>query len=213
MEASRYLQCLAADYGDLRDAASAAELTANVASCPGWTVADLVRHVAQVYLHKVALMRTGEEPEEWPPPSLAAEAPLAALGRAYGALRAEFRTRGPGQPAPTWYDPDQTVAFWIRRMALETGRLVAVMPALDDILPTRLAYSGSCCATSPSWSSTASSRSSSARSARCSASTGPMTGCRPMSCPSWPANRRQCARTTTSPSTPPAGWSDWMRRT
>ena len=30
MEDSRYLQCLAADYGDLRDAASAAELTANV---------------------------------------------------------------------------------------------------------------------------------------------------------------------------------------
>ena len=98
MEDSRYLQCLAADYGDLRDAASAAELTANVPSCPGWTVADLVRHVAQVYLHKVALMRTGEEPEEWPPPSLAAEAPLAALGRAYGALRAEFRTRGPACP-------------------------------------------------------------------------------------------------------------------
>ena len=43
MEASRYLQCLAADYGDLRDAASAAELTANVPSCPGWTMADLVR--------------------------------------------------------------------------------------------------------------------------------------------------------------------------
>src|SRR6266700_2763359 len=61
MEASRYLQCLAADYGDLRDAASAAELTASVPSCPGWTVADLVRHVAQVYLHKVTLMRMAQE--------------------------------------------------------------------------------------------------------------------------------------------------------
>ena len=157
MEASRYLQCLAADYGDLRDAASAAELTANVPSCPGWTVADLVRHVAQVYLHKVALMRTGEEPEEWPPPSLAAEAPLAALGRAYGALRAEFRTRGPGQPAPTWYDPDQTVGFWIRRMAQETvihridAELAAGLPVtpvpddlaadgVDEVLKRMLAY-------------------------------------------------------------------------
>jgi uncharacterized protein (TIGR03083 family) len=157
MEASRYLQCLASDYGDLRDAASAAELTANVPSCPGWTMADLVRHVAQVYLHKVALMRTGEEPEEWPPPSLAAEAPLAALGRAYGALRAEFRTRGPGQPAPTWYDPDQTVAFWIRRMALETvihridAELAAGLPVtpvpddlaadgVDEVLKRMLAY-------------------------------------------------------------------------
>ena len=157
MEDSRYLQCLAADYGDLRDAASAAELTANVPSCPGWTVADLVRHVAQVYLHKVALMRTGEEPEEWPPPSLAAEAPLAALGRAYGALRAEFRTRGPGLPALTWYDPDQTVAFWIRRMAQETvihridAELAAGLPVtpvpddlaadgVDEVLKRMLAY-------------------------------------------------------------------------
>src|SRR6201989_151425 len=157
MDASRYLQCLAADYGDLRDAASAAELTANVPSCPGWTVADLVRHVAQVYLHKVVLMRTGEEPQEWPPPSLAAEAPLAALGRAYGALRAEFRTRGPGMAAPTWYGPDQTVGFWIRRMAQETvihridaelgtGQPVAPVPAdlavdgIDELLKVFVAY-------------------------------------------------------------------------
>ena len=60
MEDSRYLQCLSADYGDLRDAASAAEPTANVPSCPGWTVSDLVRHVAEVYLHKVTLMRTAQ---------------------------------------------------------------------------------------------------------------------------------------------------------
>ena len=157
MEDSRFLQCLAADYGDLRDAASAAELTATVPSCPGWTVSDLVRHVAEVYLHKVTLMRTGEEPEEWPPPSLAAEAPLAALGRAYGALRAEFRTRAPGLPAPTWYDPDQTVGFWIRRMAQETvihridAELAAGLPVtpvpddlaadgVDEVLKRMLAY-------------------------------------------------------------------------
>ena len=27
---------------------------------------------------------------------------------------------GPASPRSTWYEPDQTVAFWIRRMALET---------------------------------------------------------------------------------------------
>jgi hypothetical protein len=64
---------------------------------------------------------------------LAAEAPLAALGRAYGALRAEFRTRGPALPALTWYDPDQTVAFWIRRMAQET-----VIHRIDAELAARL---------------------------------------------------------------------------
>ncbi len=157
MDDSRFLACLAAEYGDLRDAATAVELTAPVPSCPGWTVADLVRHVAQVYLHKATLMRTGEEPREWPPPGLAAEAPLAALGRAYGALRAEFRTREPTRPAPTWYDPDQTVAFWIRRMAQETvihridAELAASLPVtpvpadlgvdgVDEVLKRMLAY-------------------------------------------------------------------------
>jgi len=36
MDDSRYLECLSADYGDLRDAATAVEPTAPVPSCPGW---------------------------------------------------------------------------------------------------------------------------------------------------------------------------------
>jgi hypothetical protein len=83
-------------------------------------MADLVSHVALVYLHKVTLMRTGEWPGQWPPPGAAAEPPLALLGRGYGQLVAEFGARQPADAAPTWYEPDQTVAFWIRRMAQET---------------------------------------------------------------------------------------------
>lgn len=157
MDDSRYLECLSADYGDLRDAATAVELTAPVPSCPGWTMSDLIYHVAEVYLHKVTLMRTGEVPPEWPPPGLAAEAPLALLGRAYGELRAEFSAREPGSSTLTWYEPDQTVAFWIRRMAQETvvhridaelaaGLPVTPVPAdlavdgVDEVLTRMLAY-------------------------------------------------------------------------
>jgi len=70
----------------------------------------------------------------------AAKLPL--LGRAYGELIAEFSARVPTDPAPTWYDPDQTVAFWIRRMAQETvvhridAELAAglpVTPVPDDL--------------------------------------------------------------------------------
>lgn len=93
---------------------------ANVPSCPDWTVADLVRHVAVVYLHKVECMRRGR-PEIWPPPGLEAEDPLALLDRAYGELSREFAERSPTDSAYTWYDPDQTVGFWIRRMAHETA--------------------------------------------------------------------------------------------
>jgi len=163
MEPSRYLECLAADYGDLRDAVASVEPTATVPSCPGWTVADLVVHVAQVYLHKAAIMRTGEEPRPWPPPGLARPAQsgqpvLPLLGRAYGELRAQFRAHEPGESVPTWFGPDQTVAFWIRRMAQETvihridAELAARLPVTpvpadlaadgaDEVLKRMLAYS------------------------------------------------------------------------
>jgi uncharacterized protein (TIGR03083 family) len=160
MDDSRFLACLAADFGDLRDAAAAVELNAPVPSCPGWSVADLVGHVALVYLHKVTIIRTGEWPQQWPPPGLTAEgplAPLARLGRTYGQLRAEFNARRSASPTPTWYDQDQTVGFWIRRMAQETvihridaelaaGLPVTPVPAdlavdgVDEVLKRFLAY-------------------------------------------------------------------------
>jgi uncharacterized protein (TIGR03083 family) len=118
MEFARLLDCLAADAAGLRKAASD-QLDAPVPSCPGWTVTDLVQHVAQVYLHKTECMRLGKFPDPWPPDP-GSEPPLARLDRAYAGLVAEFADRDPGSPAPTWYGPDQTVGFWIRRMAQET---------------------------------------------------------------------------------------------
>jgi hypothetical protein len=157
MDESRYLECLAADHGDLRDAAASVELTVPVPNCPGWTMGDLVFHVAEVYLHKVTVMRTGEWPEQWPPPGAEHEAPLPLLGRGYGQLIAEFGARQPTDAVPTWYDPDETVAFWIRRMAQETvihridaeqaaGLPVTVVPddlavdGVDEVLKRFLGY-------------------------------------------------------------------------
>jgi uncharacterized protein (TIGR03083 family) len=118
MESSRLLTCLAADYGRLREVA-ARDLTASVPSCPGWVVSDLVRHVAAVYLHKVECIRLRRAPDPWPP-DFSAEEPIPLLERAYAALTAQFAEHGPTDPAHTWYEPDQTVGFWIRRMAQET---------------------------------------------------------------------------------------------
>ena len=119
MENSRYLDCLTADFTRLR-AVVPPSLTAPVPTCPGWTVADLTRHVGQVYLHKTLAMRDGAEPETFPPEGPANEEPVALLDRAYAGLRAEFAARKPEDPAGSWYTPDQTVGFWIRRMAQET---------------------------------------------------------------------------------------------
>jgi uncharacterized protein (TIGR03083 family) len=118
MESSRLLTCLAADYARLREVA-ARDLTASVPSCPGWDVSDLVRHVAEVYLHKVECIRLRRPPDPWPP-DFSAEDPIPLLERAHAALTAQFAEHSPTDPAYAWYEPDQTVGFWIRRMAQET---------------------------------------------------------------------------------------------
>jgi uncharacterized protein (TIGR03083 family) len=118
MEFARLLTCLETDAAGLREAAGG-NLDAPVPTCPEWTVADLVQHVAEVYLHKTECMRRGEFPQPWPP-DRGQEPPLERLDRAGAGLAAEFAARDPGSATVTWYEPDQTVGFWIRRMAQET---------------------------------------------------------------------------------------------
>jgi len=154
----RYLACLAADQARFRAVAPLA-LAAPVPTCPGWTVADLTRHLSEVYLHKAAAIREGEEPTEgWPPPQVATEHPLALLDHAYLVLTEQLAAHRPGDPAGSWYSDDQTVGFWARRMAQETvihridaelgtGSPVAPVPAdlavdgVDELLRVFVAYS------------------------------------------------------------------------
>jgi uncharacterized protein (TIGR03083 family) len=119
MDPQRLLECLSADYTRLRDVA-AKDLDAAVPSCPGWVVTDLVRHVAEVYLHKVEAMRQQRVPPPWPPAEIERADPIPLLERAWGELCEQFASRSPSDPAYTWFEPDQTVSFWIRRMAHET---------------------------------------------------------------------------------------------
>ena len=157
MDHSRYLDCLATDFHRLR-AASTTNLGAPVPTCPGWSMADLVQHVGYVFAHKTTAMREGAEPEQWPPPGLAGEAPLPLLDRTYSELWAELVSRRPEERTGTWYRPDQSVGFWGRRMALETvvhridadlaaGLPVAPVPddlaldGVDELLRVFLAFS------------------------------------------------------------------------
>ena len=157
MENARFLECLAADYQRIRDVVPG-HLAAPVPTCPEWTVADLTRHVGEVYLHKVECMREGVQPKTgWPPAGLKDEEPAALLDRSYAALVAEFTTRNPTDPGGTWYEPDPTAGFWFRRMAQESvihridaelaaGAPVAAVPAdlavdgVDELLQVFVAY-------------------------------------------------------------------------
>lgn len=143
MDEQRYLECLEADYTRLREVAPDA-LDEPVPTCPGWTGRDLVLHVAEVYLHKAETMRQGAWPSPWPP-ELPGE-PLDVLDDAYRRLVEELTTRKPADHALTWYGPDQTVGFWLRRMAQETvihrldAELAASVPHAP--VPTDLAEDG-----------------------------------------------------------------------
>ncbi|HEX6344865.1 maleylpyruvate isomerase N-terminal domain-containing protein [Umezawaea sp.] len=95
MDSARLLGVLADEVRRLR-VLSGGDLTAPVPTCPGWTVGDLVEHVARGFRTVV-----GQESDQRAP------TPAAALDEAYGALEAAFAEQ-----------PDH---FWIRRMAQEAA--------------------------------------------------------------------------------------------
>ena len=62
----RFLEQVRAESARLGEVARMG-LQAPVPSCPGWTVDDVVRHVAMVYAHKVEVLKLGARPDPWPP--------------------------------------------------------------------------------------------------------------------------------------------------
>lgn len=102
--------------------ASTAEVVIDepVPTCPGWTVRDLVLHVAQVYEHKIACTELQRSPDPWPP-AWPDRDPVDWLRDAHARLLAMFRAHEPTDPSATWWPADQTVGFWARRMAHETA--------------------------------------------------------------------------------------------
>jgi uncharacterized protein (TIGR03083 family) len=127
--------------GDRLAAVARGNLTAAVPSCPGWTVDDLVSHVAEVYEDKIARTALGHAPDPWPPEWPADRDPVTWLDDARTRLLEMFSESGPDTPSATWWPPDQTVGFWARRMAHETavhrvdGELAAgTMTPVDDEL-------------------------------------------------------------------------------
>ena len=91
-----------------------------VPTCPGWTVRDLVRHVAEVYEHKIVCTEQQSSPDPWPP-EWPDRDPIDWFRDAHGRLLAMFHAHEATDPSATWWPADQTVGFWARRMAHETA--------------------------------------------------------------------------------------------
>jgi uncharacterized protein (TIGR03083 family) len=117
---NRYIEHLQSDGDRLAELANR-DLSAAVPFCPGWDVREVLRHTGSVFNHKIACMRLDRRamPGEWPSQPSPGEDPVLWFRAALEALIAELLDRGPEQATFTWYEPDQSVGFWYRRMALE----------------------------------------------------------------------------------------------
>ena len=117
-----FLRHLRADTDRMLDVAT--DLDAPVPTCPGWTVRDVLQHTGVVFSHKVACMRLPGGPQQrsdWDHgPDDGAEV-LGWFRERRDELVTELETRGPEAPSFTWYETDQTVGFWYRRMAQEAA--------------------------------------------------------------------------------------------
>jgi uncharacterized protein (TIGR03083 family) len=114
-----YLAHLDAD-AHLLAAAAAKGLMPPVPGCPGWTVADLVDHVTRVHASRTDIVEQGLV-DRWPSPRPRPEAmdPIAWYREGANRLSEALAAADPAAPAKT-FSREQTVGFWIRRMAHET---------------------------------------------------------------------------------------------
>jgi hypothetical protein len=137
-----YLASFRADGDRLASAVRAAAPDAAVPTCPGWTALDLLRHVCDVYAHKVAVLRLGRRihPGEW---TLADGLDHTHALRWHDSVRSELELllaeRGPDAAIWTWMEGvgEGTTGAWARRMAHEAlihrvdAESVDGAPALD----------------------------------------------------------------------------------
>src|SRR3954454_18697149 len=90
-----------------------------VTCCDGWTISNLVQHVGSLHSLVAEWVTTGRRPDVWD--SEPDGDPLEWLARCSARLLDAVGTVDPKTPASTWSPYDQSVGFWVRRMAHETA--------------------------------------------------------------------------------------------
>lgn len=122
MDTNDLLAALARESAALRAGAISAGFAAPVPSCPEWTVADLVWHVAEVYQFWGFIVATrAANPSEYVEPDRCADDDLlATFDTNLATLTAALSTTPADTTVWTWAG-DHTVGFVQRRMAHETA--------------------------------------------------------------------------------------------
>lgn len=114
-----YLDHLEEEADRLADAASSAPRR-SVPTCPGWDLAALVTHLANVYGRFLTQIRAADPHTLHPTSPLDAVAPEALVDEAV-AVAAALRAAGPDAPCWNFTGQDLTAGFVARRLAHETA--------------------------------------------------------------------------------------------
>jgi uncharacterized protein (TIGR03083 family) len=103
------------------DATIAAGLDADVPTCAGWTVRDLIVHTGRVHRHKAEVVRGGyvDGDAEYPPRPKGDVLEWFTVG--LDEMLAVFAEADLSAPSWTWCDHEHNADWWIRRMAHETA--------------------------------------------------------------------------------------------
>lgn len=92
----------------------------DVPCCPGWRLTDLVSHLAGIHSLVAEWVTAGRRPDDWQRRPLPGQ-DLHAWSRACSdRLLDAVATVDHDTPCSTWSPYDQSVGFWVRRMAHET---------------------------------------------------------------------------------------------
>lgn len=141
MEIDEYLPALRRADDRFAEAAAAAVLdrgwSARVPACPGWTLADLVWHLAEVQHFWTWVVRTrAQDPSGYAAPTRHPDDELLGYGAARSAeLELVLAGAAPGERVWTWA-AQQDVAFVLRRQAQEaTVHTADVEQVLGDLRP------------------------------------------------------------------------------
>lgn len=114
----------------LADIADQADISAQVPTCEGWSIADLLNHLMEVqYFWKTMAAQRPAGPETYVEPSRPADADLAAaLRTAATNLAGEIAPLDPEEEMWSWA-PDHTVGFTLRRQTHE-----ALIHLIDGVI-------------------------------------------------------------------------------
>ena len=141
MELSEYLPVLRTTDARMDDAAAEALLahgwSARVPGCPDWSLADLVRHVAEMQHFWAWVVRTrAPDPSNYPkPPRHPDDELLGWLDAQHAELETALAGAAPSDRVWTWA-PQQDVAFVLRRQVQEAVVHTAdVEQVLGDVRP------------------------------------------------------------------------------